>query len=603
MRTIRFTIPRLVTLLGGVLAVAAAWNAPPLRADDKALPSDLALASHDPAGFVSIRVGDLVDSAAGKEFLQQLSKEKQGQADLLADLQKELVVAPGDIERLTVALGSQVMIVRTTKAYDRDKIFEPLGEPAVKRYKGRTLFVGAGDNGIMPFDENVFVRGRVQQLQKLVDDASAPAASSALSEPLEQAAGKHQVTAAVSPVALVMLLGTRQDEFREVGAKIEVNPVPPPPPSIEKKNPPPCGESAPEAPDPAQPDMQALLERLPPEALPYKPLLQARYIALTLDVDEGMKAEVRMAYTDKEQTTDGEAAAKTALYVLRQLLPQAMQQLSQDPELDKQLAPAMRQLEEALKTATVHSEGTTVTASAQSKLDLAVFAAMALQVRRRAESVTSQNNLKQIVLAMHDFNDANGSTPPPAICGKDGKPLLSWRVAILPYIEQENLFRQFKLDEPWDSPNNKKLLAQMPKTYAPVHGKTKQPYSTYYQVFVGPDAPFQIIPDNGPLGASGPVIPRNFPDGLSQTILVAEAGEAVPWTKPDDIAFDEKKPVPSLGGDFGFGFHVGMGDGSVLFIKNTIDEKLLKLLIMPADGNVIDWDKVPMIGPEGRYRR
>ena len=171
-------------------------------------------------------------------------------------------------------------------------------------------------------------------------------------------------------------------------------------------------------------------------------------------------------------------------------------------------------------------------------------------------------------------------------------------MAILPYIEQQNLYLQFKLDEPWDSPNNKKLLDKMPKVFAPVRGKAKQPYSTYYQVFVGQGAPFQIIPGGGPFGAQGPNI-LSFTDGTSNTFLVAEAGEAVPWTKPDDIPFDEKKPVPPLGGDFGFGFHAALADGSVLFIKKDIDEKLLKLLIMPADGNEIDWDKVPTIGRRG----
>ncbi len=91
-------------------------------------------------------------------------------------------------------------------------------------------------------------------------------------------------------------------------------------------------------------------------------------------------------------------------------------------------------------------------------------------------------------------------------------------------------------------------------------------------------------------------MPATFTDGTANTLLVVEAGEAVLWTKPDDIAFDEKKPVPPLGGDFGFGFHAALADGSTLFIKNTIDQQLLKYLIMPGDGNPIDWDKIPVIG-------
>src|SRR5207249_2796575 len=75
----------------------------------------------------------------------------------------------------------------------------------------------------------------------------------------------------------------------------------------------------------------------------------------------------------------------------------------------------------------------------------------------------SQNNLKQIGLAMHNYHDTYRHFPPQALTDKNGKPLLSWRVAVLPFIEQDNLYRQFKLDEPWDSEHNRKLLERMPK--------------------------------------------------------------------------------------------------------------------------------------------
>jgi RNA polymerase sigma factor (sigma-70 family) len=78
-----------------------------------------------------------------------------------------------------------------------------------------------------------------------------------------------------------------------------------------------------------------------------------------------------------------------------------------------------------------------------------------------------RNNLKQIGLAMHTYREAHGRFPAPAILGKDGKPLLSWRVAILPYIVEDGLYQSFKLDEPWDSPHNKRLLERMPGLYAP----------------------------------------------------------------------------------------------------------------------------------------
>jgi RNA polymerase sigma factor (sigma-70 family) len=113
-------------------------------------------------------------------------------------------------------------------------------------------------------------------------------------------------------------------------------------------------------------------------------------------------------------------------------------------------------------------------------------------------------NLKQIALAMHNYNDIMGSFPPPAIYSKDGKPLLSWRVALLPYLDQGNLYRQFHLDEPWDSAHNKKLLANRLKVY---HIPGSEDWiSTYYQVFVGQDTIFgerRGAGKGGSLGGAG----------------------------------------------------------------------------------------------------
>jgi hypothetical protein len=196
-----------------------------------------------------------------------------------------------------------------------------------------------------------------------------------------------------------------------------------------------------------------------------------------------------------------------------------------------------------------------------------------------------QNDLRQLGIAMHNHNDTYKFLPPPATQDKNGKPLLSWRVAILPFIEQENLYRQFKQDEPWDSEHNKKLLAMMPKVFAPPRGvKTKDKYSTFYQVFVGNGAAWE----NGRKMS----IPRDFTDGTSNTILLVEAGKAVPWTKPEDIPYDPKKPLPKLGAAFEKGFFVVLADASVRLIKNTISQETLHAAITRAGGETlgIDWN-------------
>jgi len=149
-------------------------------------------------------------------------------------------------------------------------------------------------------------------------------------------------------------------------------------------------------------------------------------------------------------------------------------------------------------------------------------------------------NLKQLALAMHTYHAQDGRLPPAAVSGADGKPLLSWRVVLLPYIEQNDLFQQFKMDEPWDSPHNIKLLDQMPSTYLPVDGiPAHEPFTTFYQVFVGKGTPFE--------GRDGLTF-KDLGARVSNTFMIVEAANAVPWTKPEDIPYDESRPLPKLGG-------------------------------------------------------
>ncbi len=199
----------------------------------------------------------------------------------------------------------------------------------------------------------------------------------------------------------------------------------------------------------------------------------------------------------------------------------------------------------------------------------------------KKELRTASNHLKQIALAFHGYHDAMDHFPTD-IVDKDGKPLLSWRVALLPYLEQDDLYKCFKMDEPWDSPTNKKLIEKIPKIYAPVRGKAKAG-ETFYQVFVGENTLFG--PNKKPNIVS-------ITDGTSNTGMVFEAGDPVIWTKPADLPFDEKKPLPKLGGMFDGEFHVAMCDGSVRLLKKNPDEQQLKYLIMPADGNIIDFKKL-----------
>lgn len=171
----------------------------------------------------------------------------------------------------------------------------------------------------------------------------------------------------------------------------------------------------------------------------------------------------------------------------------------------------------------------------------------------------SMNQLKQIGLALHNHHDAHGRLPG-NILDKDGKPLLSWRVAILPYIEQQQLYQQFKLNEPWDSEHNRKLIAQMPRVFrSPKQSPELKDRATYL-------APLGMgLMWDDPKGQKIQAIT----DGTSNTIMLVEADDdrAVIWSKPDDIVIDMKSPAKGLLGHYGNGFIVLMGDGSVRMVK------------------------------------
>lgn len=144
----------------------------------------------------------------------------------------------------------------------------------------------------------------------------------------------------------------------------------------------------------------------------------------------------------------------------------------------------------------------------------------------------AQNDLKQMMLAFHNYHDVNGEMPP-AIVDNAGKPLLSWRVALLPYVEQDNLYKQFKLNEPWDSEHNKKLIEPTPKIFQIEGVETKAGY-THYRTFIGAKAPWDV---------GRPATFARITDGLSNTVIFVQAKEPVIWTKPDELVADGKAEI------------------------------------------------------------
>jgi hypothetical protein len=198
------------------------------------------------------------------------------------------------------------------------------------------------------------------------------------------------------------------------------------------------------------------------------------------------------------------------------------------------------------------------------------------------ELVESRDRLRHIggafIAYANAHADIKGDKWATDITGKDGHVLLSWRVALLPDLGEQELYEQFRLDEPWDSEHNKALVTRMPSVYAPVRGKAKSG-ETYYQRFVGKGAIFDEP-------TATPRVHEIY-DGLSNTLLVVEAGEPVVWTKPADLPFDLKRPLPKLG-RAGGDFHALLCDGSVILVRNDFDPGEMKRFITPAGGERVN---------------
>jgi hypothetical protein len=229
-------------------------------------------------------------------------------------------------------------------------------------------------------------------------------------------------------------------------------------------------------------------------------------------------------------------------------------------------------------------------------LTVGLLLSFGMDVRDGEVWVPAANNLKLVGSAVVNYAEVYRHLPPAAQLGKEGRPLLSWRVLLLPFLEYENIYFKFKLDEPWDSLTNKPLLENMPSVYArSPFQRVDPPGMTHFRVFVGPGTAFE----GGKLRWSA------FPDGPANTITVVEATEAVPWTKPDDLVFNPAEPLPPLGTGltmssklFGYrygpkaGFLAAFGDGSVRFINSSVNDATLRALITRNGGEAVDLSKL-----------
>lgn len=559
----------------GAVAMTAALAAVLLQAGSRPLAvaadsqpevdADLALVPADAVGFVHIRAADLWKNEIFAGFRQTF--ESAG-PKALAALDSQFVPKVSTFDRATtfLLLGEQhqplpYIVLQFTAPFNPDDVANAYLPGADKtNHGGKTVYHGGRSDFDLYFPDNrhIVIAAPDTMLRYLKREMPP---TGPLSPALKLAASGKPVVAALNVAAL---------------------PIPP----------------------------QAL-EVLPMAA---RPLLKADYVALSLDLTKSARVDLVAGYKDEKQAVEAERAVKILaefarkelatlktdiekqLYEPRSKPPRPLDQLP-EAVLSVFALGAIGHVDQLLANpgAIVKRSGADLTASVTIPKELiagassvaamstALLVPAVQKIRMAAARMQGQNNLKQIALAIHNYEATYGNLPHD-ITDKDGKPILSWRVAILPFIKQDNLYKQFKLDEPWDSDHNKKWSETVIKVFTSPHAPLPfEPGMTQYKAFAGPGTIFE----------SGKVIRFNdILDGTSNTIMVVEAGEPIPWAKPGDIPYDPKKPLPKLAlpgvADF---INVAMCDGSVRTLNmKKLTERTLRNAITRDDGNILGED-------------
>jgi hypothetical protein len=496
-----------------------------------ALPPDLERVPADAALLVSGRVADVWNSDPVKMLRQQKAQEI---TEGLKAEEKEIGVGPEEMERATLVVThfkaeGPILFVTTIKPYDRAKILSTVlpGVKAEKRME-QIFFVSDNNRAVFFVNDRTYLVASAETMRAYLDRPVAR--EGPLSGALQLVTQKYQIVGGFNITAFA----------------------------------------------------QEFSDKLPPQMDAFKDLLKARAATWNVDLGEQNRADLRLHFAGEAEAKQAEKPLRAAIDLIRAGLTEGIQEMSREPGNGVKLSHMLKLADLALRTASVEQKGPQLQIALAVKADTGTVVATLLEgLQRMRESATraqSVNNLKQIALAMHNYHSTYNHFPPQAIYSKDGKPLLSWRVLLLPYLEQDGVYKQFKLDEAWDSPHNKALLAQMPKVYADPNVHTTQPL-TVYQAFVGPGAFFE--------GKKGLSI-SDFTDGTSNTLMVVEAANPVPWTSPDDLPYDPAKPLPKLGGHSEKGFAAALCDGSVRVFKQSIKEATLRALITRNGGEVVD---------------
>jgi prepilin-type processing-associated H-X9-DG protein len=204
------------------------------------------------------------------------------------------------------------------------------------------------------------------------------------------------------------------------------------------------------------------------------------------------------------------------------------------------------------------------------------------------------HQVRMISMALQGYHDTHGSFPPAYIADENGRPMHSWRVLILPYLDQDNIYGRYNFDEPWDGPNNSKLAAQMPYYFQCLLDPAKGGPQTSFVAVVGPRTVWS---------GSEQLSLDDFADDPSETLMVVEiANSGIHWMEPRDLNISEMtlevnpkngRGISSRHAGFKFprelgGANVGFADGSVRFLPETTLPEDLRAMLTRSGGESVD---------------
>lgn len=550
--------------VGLLLLVFAA----PGRAADP-LPKELAVVPNDALAFASVNVSEATKHPALRDFLDAMRKSPaessfQGVTGLsLNDLARASIIVPiPPIEAgaRRVPPPEPIFVLTTAKPYDAAAILKA-GEyysideaKAIKESgRGKDAPPPSGKVGAAYYVSKkeivlAFVDDRTIAISPVIRYPGTPDSPTNPKDRLKSAEATGKLSAGIAlATAKPLAFSLNMSAIRQIA---EVDPVP--------------NEAA--------------------------SLLKADSVVGSISLEkDAAKLHVVAGFAGKQWAADAQETA-TALKTLAALgLGEEVKRMRRMEGDDSAMAKVLVLLAKTMNSATVKQADNDVVIAAAFDLgaeSAKLLASLPGTASEAANRARSMNNLKQIALAFHSYTDSHNAFPTNTY-DKAGKPLLSWRVHLLPYLEQAPLYNEFKLDEPWDSENNKKLVAKLPAVFALSGVKSKDAGRTHYRCFMsGKGQGMRAImhEGNGPRSTFASVT-----DGLSNTFFCFEADESCVWTEPNDIPFDPKGKIAIRGGLLVKDrFQAALCDGSVRSFNAKMPEATLKAYITANGGEDIN---------------